>query len=32
VNAPVAEETVAAATYYLSVALTSGTVSYRVEQ
>ena len=31
-NAPVAEETVAAATYYLGVTLSSGTLSYRMEQ
>ena len=31
-NAPVAEETVAAASYYLAVTLTGGAVSYRVEQ
>jgi hypothetical protein len=31
-NTPVAEETVAAASYYLAVALTSGTLGYRVEQ
>ena len=32
VNAPVAEETVAAATYYLDVTLASGTLTYRMEQ
>jgi hypothetical protein len=32
VNAPVAEESDAAATYYLSLAPASGTVSYRVAQ
>jgi hypothetical protein len=31
-NAPVAEETVTGATYYLSITLTSGGVSYRLEQ
>lgn len=32
VNEAVAEETVAAATYYLSIVLTSGSLTYRVEQ
>lgn len=32
VNAPVAEESQAGATYYLSVTLSSGTVTYRVTQ
>jgi hypothetical protein len=32
VNAPVAEETVAGATWYLAVALTAGTLSFRMEQ
>jgi hypothetical protein len=31
-NEPVAEETVAAATYYLAIAIASGTVSYRIAQ
>ncbi len=31
-NEPVAEETVAAARYYLSIALTGGTLAYRVQQ
>ena len=31
-NAPVAEETVSGATYYLGVTLASGSLSYRVEQ
>jgi hypothetical protein len=31
-NTPVTEETVAGATYYLSITLTSGSVSYRLEQ
>lgn len=31
-NAPIAEETVATATYWLSIAPVSGTVSYRLEQ
>lgn len=32
INAPVAEESVAGARYYLAAALTSGTLGYRVEQ
>ncbi|MFZ2994708.1 hypothetical protein [Sphingobium sp.] len=32
INAPVAEETVQGATYYLSATLSSGTLAYRVEQ
>lgn len=31
-NEPVAEESVAGATYYLDIAITSGTLSYRVTQ
>lgn len=31
-NAPVAEETVAGATYYLAITLDSGSLSYRLEQ